>query len=88
MTERVTYRVVHDAHGSWNVEQEDPKRVVSSHKTRIEAILQGRERARSHEYSLLVVHDRDGHIDRQYSYGQLPRNTPVGHPGEPSEVNS
>jgi len=81
MAERVTYRVVHGEHGGWNIEQENPSQVVSSHRTRIEAILQGRELAKSHEYSLLIVHDRHGHIDRQYTYGRQPRNTPAGSSG-------
>jgi hypothetical protein len=75
MAERVTYHVVPGAHG-WNVEQENTGQVVSSHRTRIEAILRGRDLAQGHEYSLLVVHDRDGVVERQYNYGRIPRKNP------------
>jgi len=86
MAERVTYHVVPGEHGKWNVEQENTGQVVSSHRTRIEAILQGRDLAQGHEYSLLVVHDREGHVEKQYNYGRLPRKSPEAQPDDPSEV--
>jgi hypothetical protein len=72
MGEQVIYHVVRSEHGGWSVVQKDSGQVVSSHRSRIEAILRGQSLAQSHEYSLLVVHDRDGHIDRQYTYGRRP----------------
>ena len=39
----------------------------------IETILAGRDLARTHEYSLLVVHDREGKAEKQYTYGRHPR---------------
>ena len=86
MTERVTYHVVPGEHG-WNVEQENTGQVVSRHRTRIEAILRGRDLAQSQEYSLLVVHDRDGQIEKEYNYGRLPRTSPGGKSEEQSKVN-
>jgi hypothetical protein len=76
MTECVTYHVVPGEHGAWNVEQENTGKVMSSHRTRIEAILQGRDLAQGHEYSLLVVHDRNGQVEKQYNYGRIPRKSP------------
>jgi hypothetical protein len=81
MAEQVIYHIVRDEHGGWNAVQEDSGQVVSRHRARIEAILQGQSLARSHEYSLLVVHDRDGHIDRQYTYGRHPRQGPPADAG-------
>jgi hypothetical protein len=87
MVERVTYHVVPGEHGGWNVEQENTGRVCGSHRFRTEAILQGRDLARTHEYSLLVVHDREGQVEKQYNYGRLPRSSPQGAPGGPSKTN-
>ena len=81
MAEQVIYHVVRGEPDGWNIVQEGSGQVVSRHRSRIEAILQGQNLARSHEYSLLVVHDRDGHIDRQYTYGRHPRKSPPGNSG-------
>ena len=85
MVERVTYHVVPGEHG-WNVEQENTGKVVGNHRTRIEAILQGRDLARGEEYSLLVVHDRNGQAEKQYNYGRIPRKSPEGQAEEQAEV--
>jgi hypothetical protein len=70
MAERVTYHVLPGEHGGWIVQQENSGEVVSSHQSRTEAILQGRDLALGHEYSLLVIHDREGKVERQYNYGR------------------
>ncbi|MEN6333997.1 MAG: DUF2188 domain-containing protein [Phycisphaerales bacterium] len=69
MAERVTYHVLPGEEGGWVVKLINTGQVVSSHRSKIEAILHGRELAQSHEYSLLAVHDRDGRLERQYTYG-------------------
>ena len=76
MAERVTYRVVPGEHGGWNVEQVNSGKVISSHRSKTEAILHGRDMAKTHEYSLLVIHDREGRAEKQYTYGRQPRNAP------------
>jgi hypothetical protein len=78
VAEQVVYHVVRSEHGEWSIVEEGSGQTVSRHRSKIEAILQGQNLARSQEYSLLVVHDRDGHIDRQYTYGRLPRQGPPG----------
>jgi len=80
MAEQVIYHVVRNTQGEWNVVQASLGEVISSHRSRIEAILRGQNLAQGHEYSLLVVHDRDGHMDRQYTYGRHPRQTPQANP--------
>ncbi len=84
MAERVTYHVVPGERGQWNVQLENTGQVVSRHRTRIEAILRGRDFAQGHEYSLLVVHDREGHVEKQYNYGRLPRKDQQDNLEEPS----
>lgn len=86
MAERVTYHVVPGERG-WNVEQENTGKVISNHQTRTEAILQGRDLAVKEEYSLLVVHDRNGQVEKQYNYGRIPRKSSEGQTEEPSQVN-
>lgn len=81
MAERVTYHIMPGEQG-WNVEQENTGQVVSRHRTRIEAILRGRDLAQSHEYSLLVVHDRAGLVEKQYNYGRMPHKDPQDRPEE------
>jgi hypothetical protein len=87
MAERVTYHVVPGEHGGWNVQQENTGQVFGTHHSRTDAILQARDLARTHEYSLLVVHDREGQVEKQYNYGKLPRSSPKSEPGGPSEAH-
>jgi hypothetical protein len=76
VAERVTYHVLPGEHGGWNVQQENSGKVVSNHRSRTDAILAGRDLAKTHEYSLLVVHDRDGKEEKQYNYGRRPPGQP------------
>jgi len=69
MAERVTYHVIRGEDGGWSVRLVNTGQVVSNHRSKIDAILRGRELAQSHEYSLLAVHDREGRLERQYTYG-------------------
>ncbi|OHB62624.1 MAG: hypothetical protein A2Y77_02015 [Planctomycetes bacterium RBG_13_62_9] len=82
MAERATYHVVTGEGAGWNVTQENSGQVVGSHRTKTEAILQGRDLARTHEYCLLVVHDRQGGLEKQYTYGRHPRPSPASNSGE------
>ncbi len=69
MAERVTYHVLPAEGGSWVIKLMNTGQIVSGHRSKMEAILQGRDLAQSHEYSLLAVHDRDCRLERQYTYG-------------------
>lgn len=69
MAERITYHVMPGEGGQWSVRLVNTGRIVSSHRSKVEAIVRGRELAQSHEYSLLSVHDREGRLERQYTYG-------------------
>jgi hypothetical protein len=70
MAERVTYRILPAEQGGWNVQREDSGAVMSTHRSRTEAICAGRDLAITHPYSLLVVHDLHGKQERQYTYGR------------------
>ena len=85
MAERVTYHVVPGEHGGWNVQQENTGKIFGTHPFRTQAILQARDLAQSHEYSLLVVHDKNGQVEKQYNYGRLPRSGPKSEPGGPAK---
>lgn len=85
MAERMTYHVVPGKHGGWDVQQESTGKIFGSHPFRTQAILQARDLAQSHEYSLLVVHDKNGQVEKQYNYGKLPRSSPQDAPGERPE---
>jgi hypothetical protein len=85
MTEQVTYHVVPGAHGGWNVQQENTGKIFGGHRFRTQAILQGRDLAQTHGYSLLVVHDSAGRVEKQYNYGKLPRSSPKDKPDGRSE---
>jgi hypothetical protein len=74
---RVTYHVAFGEHGGWNVVQENSGQVMSTHRSRTEAILRGRDLAMTHQYSLLVIHDREGRTEKQYNYGRRPRDVAV-----------
>jgi hypothetical protein len=73
MAERVTYHVMPGEQGGWNVLQENSGKLMSNHQSKTQAILAGRDLAKTHEYSLLVVHDREGKPEKQYTYGRHPR---------------
>ena len=88
MAECVTYHVVPGEHGGWNVQQENTGKIFGNHRFRTQAILQGRDLAQTHEYSLLVVHDRGGQVEKQYNYGRLPRSSPKGEPDGASDPHS
>lgn len=76
MAERVTYHVVPGKHGGWNVKQENSGKTMGALRSKTQAILLGRDLAKTHEYSLLVIHDREGQVETQYNYGRHPGSKP------------
>jgi hypothetical protein len=74
MAECVIYHILPGEQAGWIVQREDAGAVMSTHRSRTEAILAGRDLAITHPYSLLVVHDRHGKQERQYTYGKKPQN--------------
>ena len=52
----------------WVLEQEGGKRAVSRHETKREAVKAGRELADSKAPSRLVIHRRDGSVQKEHAY--------------------
>jgi hypothetical protein len=75
VAERVTYHILPGEQAGWNVQREDSGTVMSTHRSRTEAICAGRDLAQTHPYSLLVVHDLQGKQEKQYTYGKKPRES-------------
>lgn len=71
-TQRVVYHVVPGQGGGWSVRQVDSGQEFGNHPSRTQAILQARDLALAQTYSLLVVHDREGKVEKQYNYGRRP----------------
>jgi hypothetical protein len=71
-TERVVYHVIPGQRGGWSVRQVNTGKEFGNHRSRTDAILQARDLALSQTYSLLVVHDREGKVEKQYNYGRRP----------------
>jgi hypothetical protein len=71
-THRVVYHVVPGQRGGWSVKQVDSSQEFGNHSSRTQAILQARDLALAQTYSLLVVHDREGKVEKQYNYGRRP----------------
>lgn len=68
----VVYHIEPGEHGGWNVKQVNTNKILGKHTTRTQAILQARDLALAETYSLLVVFDREGQIEKQYNYGRRP----------------
>ncbi len=71
-TERMVYHVMPAQPGGWNVKQDNSAKVLGTHRSRTEALVQARELALAATYSLLVVHDREGKVEKEYNYGRRP----------------
>lgn len=68
----VVYHVLPGESGGWNVKHNNTNKILGKHTTRTQAILQARDLALSEVYSLLVVFDREGNVEKQYNYGRRP----------------
>lgn len=73
MGSRKVYHVVPDTEtGSWKVKAEGAQRASSVHRTKAEAERAARELAKNHPLGQVVIHRRDGTIQKEYTYGQDP----------------
>jgi hypothetical protein len=71
---RIAYHVVPDPAGDqWLVTQEDNPRFRDRYRTKAEAVAAGRARAEAHEPSRLAVHQGDGRMEFEATYGGDPR---------------
>lgn len=66
---RVVYHVVSDGE-DWKVEREGASRATSVHDTKDVAVTAGRELAKGHPPSALVVHRKDGTVQDRFDYDE------------------
>ncbi|HEY9839196.1 MAG: DUF2188 domain-containing protein [Candidatus Sericytochromatia bacterium] len=70
---RVVYHVVHsNAAGVWEIKQQRNPQVLSTHRTKEEAVAAGRIIARAAGLGQLIVHKLNGQIETEYTYGKDP----------------
>jgi len=70
-----SHHIVHNPAGGWNVKRSGASRASRHFDTKAEAIAAGREISRS-QRTELVIHRRDGTIQRKDSHGNDPRHIP------------
>jgi iron-sulfur cluster repair protein YtfE (RIC family) len=68
-TKRLVYHVKPTGSGRWAVALQGAARPSATFDRKTEAVARGRELARRRERGRLVVHDRDGRIQDQFTYG-------------------
>lgn len=76
MTERVVYHIVPNADEGWQVEREGAERATSNHPTKEEAIEKAKALLENDELGQIKVHGKDGKIQREWTYGEDPAETP------------
>lgn len=70
--ERVTYHVVSNRGGGWNVKKENAQRATVTTGTKQEAIQRARDLAKAQDLGQVIVHRADGVIQTEWTYGQDP----------------
>lgn len=73
---RVVYRVLPNPKGGWDVKLTGSPESLGYYRTKDEAIANGRTLAKKHSKSQLVIHKRNGQIEKEYTYGDDPRDIP------------
>lgn len=71
MPKRIVYHVVPTEDG-WGVKKAGNENLTKKFDTKLEAIADGRERAKELELSQLKIHDQKGKLQTEYTYGQDP----------------
>lgn len=74
---RTVYHVVPNASGEeWVISQENDGRFREQYRTKEEAVKAAKERARGQEPSQVKVHNSDGNMEYESTYGEDPRRSP------------
>ena len=60
----------------WKVKKQGAGRASSIHKTKEEAVKRAKELAKGQMLSQVKVQKRDGTIEKEWTYGEDPRQTP------------
>lgn len=72
MAKRVTYHVTPNVNG-WEVKQEGSSQTEYLVDDKDNAIRHARELAQSQELGQVIVHNRDGKIAEEFTYGEDPQ---------------
>lgn len=73
---RQVFHVVHsNAAGVWQIKLQKNPQVLSTYRTKEEAVAAGRVIARAAGLGQLIVHKLDGTIETEYTYGQDPASS-------------
>lgn len=75
MSNREKLHVVYEDK-QWKVRKEKARRASSAHPTKKEAIKRGRELAKESGLGQLIIHKKDGRIQKEYTYGKDPERYP------------
>ena len=75
MSDRITYHVVPTEKG-WSVQREGDTADWRFFATKEEAVQDGTKLASSNELGQLIIHNADGKIEEERTYGDDPRRTP------------
>jgi len=73
--EREVYHVVPNPKGGWFVKREKVEQPVAEWPNKRQAIGIAKKLAKRAELGQVIIHKRDGKIQREYTYGKDPRVT-------------
>ena len=75
MTDRATFHVIPDAN-SWKVKNEADATYDALVDDKSRAVEMAKEYAKEAPLGQVIVHNRDGKIAEEFTYGEDPRSTP------------
>ena len=75
MPERTTFHVIPDAN-SWKVKNEQEPKYDALVDDKDRAIELAKQYAKESDLGQVIVHNRDGKIAQEFTYGDDPRNVP------------
>jgi hypothetical protein len=72
VTKRKTYHVVSNSDGGWDVKKENGQRSSGHFDTKDDAVVRGKELAKSGNHGQIKIHKQDGKIQTEHTYGKDP----------------
>jgi hypothetical protein len=72
MANRKVYHVTKNSDGGWDVKKEGGERASGHFDTKADAVGRGKELAKSGGLGQVKVHDQDGKIQLEHTYGKDP----------------
>lgn len=73
-SKRVVYVVEPRAGGSWAAQRSGTERAATVKENKLAAINEARKLAQNHSPSQVVIKNEKGRIEREFTYGEDPRN--------------